>query len=173
MEKKQKYLLLLAIVIVIGLLIISSLVAKKDDGGLITDEPTVIFENAQKESATVKKSETKDFINITANDYLNYYNGSEKQIVLIGRPTCQYSNIAEPILKNIAYKKKIDICYLNTDELTPEEEESIIASNEFFQDSLGTPILLVIGEGKIIDKVDGATDTNHYLEFLKNNGFIK
>ena len=48
-----------------------------------------------------------------------------------------------------------------------------IVSDEFFKEGYGTPILLVVGEGKIIDKVDGLTDSAHYVDFFKRNEFIK
>ena len=36
-----------------------------------------------------------------------------------------------------------------------------------------SPVLLVVGQGKIVDKVDGLTDTAHYIKFFQDNGFIK
>ena len=57
------------------------------------------------------EAEKGDFIQIDINQYLEMYNGSEKQIILIARPTCHYCQIAEPILQNLVYEYKLNINY--------------------------------------------------------------
>ncbi len=32
---------------------------------------------------------------------------------------------------------------------------------------------MIVANNKIVDSVDGVTDTNHYEEFFKKNGYIK
>ena len=101
------------------------------------------------------------------------YNGSEKQIILIARPTCHYCQIAEPILQNLIYEYKLNINYLNTDNFEENDQQTLINSDEKFSNGLGTPTLVVVGEGQIYDNVDGLTDKAHYKEFFKKNGYIK
>ena len=105
--------------------------------------------------------------------YLEYYTSDEDILVLLARPTCHYCQIAEPILKNLAYKYDIEINYLNTDDFTEEDNNNLMASDEFFSSGYGTPILLYIKNNSIIDKVDGLTNSDGYIEFLRTNGFIK
>lgn len=138
----------------------------------LTEDPNKIFENAQKESASVKESEKKELNDINIDTYLEYYQGEENKIILIARPTCSYCQIAKPIIQNIAYEKAVEVFYLNTDNFKNDDETKLVKSNEFFSEGFGTPLLLVVKNNKIVDKIDGLTDKAHYIEFFKNNGFI-
>ena len=162
---------IIGVILIVLLLLISSSVTKDKETSLSDDIQTIIS-NAQKESENVKEDEKKDFIEINIDDYLNKYNGEESSLVLIGRPTCHYCQIAEPILHNVAYKYNIDINYLNTDNFQDGDSQKLVESDQFFTNGFGTPLLLVVGNGSIKDKQDGLTDTNHYVNFLKENGFI-
>lgn len=164
---------IIGVIIIVLLLIISCTVnTDKKSSSIDTEDIQTIISNAQNESNNVKEDEKKEFIEISMDDYLNKYNGEESSLILIARPTCHYCQIAEPILHNIAYKYNIDINYLNTDNFQDGDSEKLINSNEFFTNGFGTPLLLVVSNGNINDKQDGLTDTNHYIKFLKTNGFI-
>lgn len=162
---------IIGIVLVVILLIVSCSI-KPDKEEKSKDDIQTIINNAQKESENVKEEEKKEFTEINIDEYLNKYNGEEKSIVLIGRPTCHYCQIAEPILHNIAYKYDLNIYYLNTDNFQDGDSQKLVNSDSFFSEGFGTPLLLVLSNGSINSKVDGLTDTNHYVEFFKSNGFI-
>lgn len=168
--KKKIYGIIGIVLIVILIIIGCSINPDKKESG--SDDIKVIIANAQSESASVKEEEKKDFIDINIDEYLEKYNGNEKSLVLIGRPTCQYCQIAEPILHNISYVYNIDINYLNTDNFQDGDSQKLVESDSFFSSGFGTPLLLVLSNGNINDKVDGLTDTAHYIKFLENNGFI-
>lgn len=162
---------IIGIILVVILLLVSCSI-KSDKEEKSSDDIQTIINNAQKESENVKEEEQKEFTEINIDEYLNKYNGEEKSIVLIGRPTCHYCQIAEPILHNIAYKYDLNIFYLNTDNFQDGDSEKLVNSDSFFSSGFGTPLLLVLSNGSINSKVDGLTDTNHYVEFFKSNGFI-
>ena len=173
--------IIIGIIAVVALLMISFFITpkknnekqNKENNTNITEDANTILANAQKESTNIKDSEKKDFINIDVNKYLEYFNGTEKKIVLIGRPTCHYCEIAEPILHNVAFEYNLDINYLNIDNFSEEDTANFYHSDESFSEGFGTPTLLIVSEGKIHDKVDGLTDKTHYIEFFKLNDFIK
>lgn len=167
--------------ILIGLLVVTVVVMSffvgkqensKENESKMTEDASVIIANAQKESNSVKEEETKELPEINMDKYLEYYNGEESKIVLIARPTCQYCQIAEPIIKNIAYENDLEINYLNTDNFQGDDEAELVRSNELFSEGFGTPLLLVVSKGEIVDKVDGLTDKAHYIELFKATGFI-
>lgn len=137
------------------------------------DNSEDILENAINESVIVKETEQKEFTEINVDEYINKYNKEERSIVLIARPGCQYCQIAEPILHNIAYKYDLNINYLNTDNFQGEDSKKFIESNNSFSNGFGTPMLLIVSNSRIDDMIDGVTDTRHYIEFLKENRFIK
>ena len=173
MENKQKYIFIgLGILLVILLVVSASLTSEKKDG-TAPSEVGNILENAQNESAAAEQAEKKEFTEINVDKYLEYIAGSEAKIILFARPTCQYCQIAEPILKVINKVYDLEINYVNTDEFTEDDQKRVLDSDEFFNDGFGTPLLLVVKDNKIVDKVDGLTDTAHYVEFFTNNGFIK
>ena len=171
-NKTLGYLLIgiLAVVLLIGLFI-----QGKEGTGISTleDDPEIVIANAQEESAAVTEEEKKEFIQIDMNTYMSFYNGTEEKIVLIARPTCSYCQIAEPILAKIAKDYDFDIHYLNTDEFSEEDQATLVQSDEFFNEGFGTPLLLIVGNGSIINQVQGATDTAHYVQFFEQNKIIE
>lgn len=175
MKNNKKILTYILIIVAIALVLISFFVGSEDTNeksNRIYEDAESIYNNAIKESETIDSSKQKDFTEINVDTYLDYYNGNENKIVLIARPTCSACQIAEPILKNIAYENDIELAYLNTDNFTEDDETNLIESNDYFSNGFGTPLLLVLKESSIINKVEGVTDKEHYLEFLKENGFI-
>ena len=161
---------IIGIIVLIILFIISCSINLNENK---KDNSEDILENAINESAIVKESEQKAFTEINVDEYINKYNGEEKSIILIARPGCQYCQIAEPILHNIAYKYDISINHLNTDNFQGDDSKKFIESNSFFSNGFGTPMLLIVSNSRIDDMIDGVTDTRHYVEFLKENRFIK
>ena len=128
---------------------------------------------AQEESANVPDDEQKDFNDIDIDEYLDLYDGSEDSIVLFSRPTCGYCQIAEPILHHIAYQYKLTINHVNTDEMSSDDETKLVESDDYFSDGFGTPLLVVVSNGEIVDMVSGLVDTESYVSFFTDNGFIK
>ena len=173
MSKSEKYGLIGILALLLIAVIVSALIGTKSDTKEVSNDSNSILDNAQAESAAVKDNEKGEFTQIDMNQYMEMYNGSEKKIVLIARPTCGYCQIAEPIIQNLIYKYNLPINYLNTDNFGENDEQTLISSNEFFESGLGTPTLLVISGGEIHDSVDGLTDAEHYEEFFKTNGYIE
>lgn len=132
-----------------------------------------ITTEAQEESANVAADEKKDFENISMDNYLEMYKGSENKLVLFSRPTCSYCQIAEPILQNIAYRYDLTIYHLNTDDFSSDDEEKLVTSDDYFNQGFGTPLLVVVSNKEIVDSVSGLTNTKNYEEFFSKHGFIK
>lgn len=167
------------IVIVMIVLVLASLVGGKSKENTktptegLSNDPEVILSNAQKESSAIKEEEKKEFVQIDVAKYLQYYSGSETKIILLARPTCSYCLIATPILQKIMKDYNIEINYLNTDNFTSEDQTAFVKSDESFSNGFGTPVLFIVKDNSIVDKVDGMTDTAHYIEFFKKNGYIE
>ena len=171
----KKTLGILGITALIILIIISfGISPDKKEKTRISEDPDVIMENANKERKMFEGSnEQKEFTEIDVDTYLEYYSGEEDKIVLIGRPTCHYCQIAEPIISKLSYDFDIEINYLNTDNFSDEDGKRLLESNEFLKDGFGTPLLLIVSNNEIKDNQDGLTDYAHYKELFKKNGFIK
>lgn len=173
MTEKVKNIIIITVAIIICLvaLLFGGSKTKRNENTLSENVETIV-ENAQKESGQIKDEEQLQLSEINMDTYLEYYNGEENKIVLLARPTCHYCQIAEPIIKKIAKDNNLEISYLNTDNFNEDDQEKLIHSDEFFKEGYGTPVLLIVGQGKIVNRVDGLTDTAHYVEFFKENNFI-
>lgn len=132
-----------------------------------------VTEIAQEEANNISDDEKKDFNDIDVDEYLDMYDGDEDSIVLLSRPTCGYCQIAEPILQHISYQYDLTINHINTDEMDSDDSTNLVESNDYFSDGLGTPLLMVVSNGEIVDVVSGLVDTASYVGFFTDNGFIK
>ena len=175
MENK-KIITTIGIILLVVLLVVGCMVGEteaSDSSTELSNDPNVVFTNAQEESKAVQDSEKAELNEITIDEYLDYYNGDTNKLILVARPTCGYCQIAEPIIQKLIKEYNIELYYLNTDNLVGEESAKFTQSDSKFSEGFGTPMLLVVGNSKIVDMVDGLTDTAHYTEFLKDNKFIK
>ncbi len=174
--KENKTLIIVTVIILVVLVGLCLFIGrdKESSGGLSNDTETVMG-NLQAESAAIKdedKGEFGAFINVS--EYMDLYNAEgEYSLVWVARPTCSYCELTTPVLQKIIKDYSIYISYLNTDEFSEEDTSTFISTSEDFSQGFGTPMLLLVGEGKILDMIDGATDTAHYIEFLKGYKFIK
>ena len=176
MEKNQKIGAAIVIGLVAILLIACCFIGEKDSSNSNFSKQTSstdeILNNAQDESSVITDDDKKDFESIDVNEYLDFYNGSENKVIFIGRPTCSYCQIADPIVRKINKDYDLNIYYLNTDEFSGDDETAFVKSDEFLANGYGTPMLFIVSNGGIVDKVDGLTDTAHYIEFLETNKII-
>lgn len=176
MMKKKNLLVIIGVCILVVLLCLSFFVGgdtNQTSTKNLSEDPNVIISNAQTESKNVKDDEKKKYTEIKTSDYLKYYAGNEAKIVLLGSPECPFCQVAEPILQNLAYEYDLEINYLSTDTFTAEDEKLLSESNELFSEGFGTPLLLIVKDNKILNKVDGLTDKGHYKKFFMDEGFIK
>ena len=170
MNNKTK--IVLIVVGTIILLLIAASLGEKETDDLSTD-PQIIMANAEQESLEATNLPQKEFIQISASEYLDFYQGNEEKLILLARPTCGYCQVVEPIIASIAYENNIDIYYLNPDDFTDDDQVLFVKSNEEFYEGYGTPLLFIVKDSKIIDEIDGLTDKAHYLYFLKMHNYIK
>ncbi len=174
MSNKKIFTILLIIILII-LLVASFFISDKETSSSSTksNDTKAILTNAQKEANVISEDEKKEFTNIDLSQYLQMYNSNENNLIFIGRPTCSYCQIAEPIIHKLAKEYDLTIYYLNTDNFTQDDKAAFKESDEYFQNGYGTPMLLVVSNTEIVDIVDGLTDTAHYIDFLKKNNYIK
>lgn len=138
-----------------------------------TNAENSVLEEATKQAGEISDEERTQPEEISLQTYLELYQKEEESLVLISRPTCQYCKIATPILENIIYEKKVKIHYLNSDNLTEEENSKLITSDDYFSSGYGTPLLLVVGNKKIKDQVEGLVTKESYEAFFKEYGFME
>lgn len=164
----KKVMIISAIII---LLIISFLIDSNKKDITKYDSENILL-NVENDSNNISDWERKELNTIDVNKYLEYYSSDDKKIIFIGRPTCGYSQIVMPIIENISYLYNLDIYYLNTDDILEDDKDKFLSSNDYFNNGLSTPIILIVRNNSIVDIIDGLTDRKHYVDFLKKNNFI-
>ena len=175
----NKIMIIVTVVILVALICACIFLGGKDNTRSstkeLTDDVETIMANLQVESEAVTEDQKGDFgANINANEYIELMNKPEEySLVWVARPTCGYCQLTSPVVQKLIKDYGIYISYLNTDEFSDEDNQTFINSDEEFSEGYGTPMLLLVGDGKILDRIDGATDTAHYKEFLVKYKFIE
>ncbi len=136
-------------------------------GSFFTSELT------RREESVPASSEQKEHTPIGIDQYLALKKGEEKAIIYIGRPTCSACKMQDPYLKNVASEYNLTVYYLNTDELSAQEHSQLMASDAYFNNGYGTPLLLIVQNDQIIDLAQGARQKDGLVTFFKTNGFIQ
>ena len=163
----------------VGLLIVILLIVLVNvdgggEGSSSSEDVNAIVEQAQKDSEAATEDKMRDFDQIDIDKYLEIYEGDSYELVLFARDTCGYCQIDEPILKTILYENEgLEIHYVDTDALGDDGSNKLYQSNTETFESFGTPLLLIVRDKVVVDKVDGLTDKEHYEDFLKTYNFIK
>lgn len=175
MEKKTQENIKTGLIVILGLVVVfgGSFFASEFSGKAGTyNENTAASSSEEMEPETISEDEQKDLNEIGLDEYLSLKDGEEKSIIFIARPTCHYCQLYEPIMKNMVYLYDLKVNHLNTDELSDEEQNKLIKSDDYFSEGYGTPLTLIVQNGKILDKIEGYTTSENTIQFLKDNGFI-
>ena len=125
-------------------------------------------------SNTSKSTKTFEFVDITIDEYLEKMNSSEKSIIYVARPTCSWCQKESPIIKSLGAQYDLTIYYLNTDNVTSDDEayEKFQNSSEHYQGEWGTPNTIIVSDGKIVDGEFGYVEKATLKRLFERNGFI-
>ena len=135
------------------------------------------------ESDLLKFLKSHKFVSSDAEMPLNYidYEGfkkvarsNENKILVLGQTTCGYCIKAKPILNKIADEYGIEINYLNITNLSSEENGKLSKYVSYLgENEWGTPLTLIVNNGKVLDSANGLLDEEGYVNLFKNNNIIK
>ncbi len=132
------------------------------------------------EGSTYKPTENLTFINY--DDYVKIFDADEDSIVVIGQISCPYCSASKQLLSNIAKGYKLTVNYLDVNDFTRDEAEDFIANlpklgydNEALitEGVFEMPTLFIVRDGKIADYVEGAKSLEEYINYFKEQEFIK
>ena len=103
-------------------------------------------------------------------EYEKLLNNKENSVVVVGQSTCGYCVQSKIILNKIAEEKNVEINYLNISYLTEEEGSELEASLDYFEEEQwGTPLMLIVKDGKLVDIIEQLVTEDEYIEFLEEN----
>ena len=105
-------------------------------------------------------------------EYEKLLNSNEKSVIVVGQSTCSYCIQAKLTLNDIAEEKGVKINYFNVSYISEEEGKKFEDSLDYFQGSWGTPVMIIVQDGKLVDIVEQMVSKSEYIDFLEENGVL-
>ena len=116
--------------------------------------------------------EEAGFNSVTLDEYLQLIKSEEKNVILIARPTCYYCEQFTPVLKQASEELGVTVNYINTDKFSDDDWTTFNSSLDYLNtEEWGTPLTLVVQNGKVIDENNGYVELDTIKEFFTSNGF--
>lgn len=106
---------------------------------------------------------------LSYSEYQKKIDSKEPFIVVIERTSCSHCVNYMPVVEQFTTDYNVPIYYINTDNLTSEEFNSLEKSNTFFKkkkDNWGTPTTIILVSNQAVDYIEGETDADGLYEFL-------
>lgn len=136
------------------------------------DDYNVVFEFLQDNEIIAEDAE----LALNYIDYETYEDllaSDDKEVIVVGQTTCGYCVQAKVILNDVATEHEVEINYIDYAKLDTDEQESFIESLEYFQEEeWGTPIMMIVQDGEIVDMIEQLETEDEYVEFLEENEVI-
>ena len=137
------------------------------------DDYNVIFEFLQ-ENSLIDEDADLDLNYIDYETYEKLLASKDKEVIVIGQTTCGYCVQAKVILNDVASEHEVEINYLDYAKLDEDEKEKFLESLEYFQEEeWGTPIMMIVQNGEIVDMIEQLASEDEYVEFLQENEVIE
>jgi predicted bacteriocin transport accessory protein len=118
------------------------------------------------------------FTEITAEQLINLYNGEEKSLIYIGRPTCGYCVAFLPTLQQAQTAFGYQTYYYDISNVTDADYDAITGLNEFMAENFGyTPMVIVVQGGQILSASGdgqgwvGYSDYDTFAAYLQGLGY--
>lgn len=120
------------------------------------------------------------FINYA--DYEKLINENKTHIIVIGQTTCSHCIAIKPALNKVAGEYDLTINYLNLTDMDQADYNKFSSSlkeieyndPDFLEDgSFGTPLTLIVENGKVKDYISGQRTKSQLVREFKKNGLIK
>lgn len=171
------------IFVIIGLVIFFAVIfaiSNSTGKGEYSDAPTtsnsrsVQTSDVSQESASISEDEMSDLTSIDIKQYLALKKSNDNySIIYIGRPTCSHCQVQLPIMKHMVYKYGVTVNYLNTDDLDEDGISKLQASDDYFSEGWGTPLILIVKNDEIVTKSEGETSIEDLVTMFKKYNLIK
>ena len=123
----------------------------------------------------VSKSSAKEdlgyLVELDYNKYTEMQESGETFPVVIESATCSHCQNFMPVVKKVANKNETYIYYIDLNQLSEDEYNSLLESNTFFEENedWGTPTTLVLTGKDASDSLVGETSAADLEAFLEKN----
>ena len=120
--------------------------------------------------------DVSSFTEISYDDFLEKYKGSDQSLIYIGRSTCIHCINFVPVLKEAQNKYDYKTYYLDISKIKEDEYNSIMKLNSFFDENFGmTPMVIIVKNNNIIENGTflGEADIDTFSKFIEKVGYSK
>lgn len=131
--------------------------------------------STKQDEEQVQEYDASMFKQVTPDEFVEAFKGSETQVIYIGRPTCSYCAAFLPTLQQAQKDYNYTTLYLNIDEVDSSEISKITELDEWLNNYYGTtPLVIVVKDGKIQGEGwVGYAEYDTFAAYLENLGFKK
>lgn len=164
--------ILICLYALIAILVINTTILLVKDGG-----------TSSKNDSNAETSENIDydvsmFTTVTADTLGENVSSDTAKLVYIGRDSCGYCVQFLPVLQQAQEDYDYETLYLDiTTVTTTEQQDKILAfdnDEKFLEQNFGgTPMVLLMKDGKLVDTWIGYAEYSEYTAWLEENGFAK
>ncbi len=118
---------------------------------------------------------------IDYDEYTDLISNQDTHVIVIGQTTCSHCIAIKPALNQVAGQYNLTINYLNITDMTEEENNLFFESlttigyddEDFLNDgSFGTPLILIVKDGKVISYISGERTTSQLVREFKKLDLI-
>ena len=108
-----------------------------------------------------------EFNNIKYSEYKELYNENDLAFVYVGKEDCGYCKATVPYLGELQEELNITFNYLDTATMTNDNFDNIATTSEAFEGEWGTPTLLAIKDGKVLNYLAGYREKDIIKAFIE------
>lgn len=143
--------------------------------GIFTGVENMNGTSTKQDEEQVQEYDASMFKQVTPDEFVEAFKGSETQVIYIGRPTCSYCAAFLPTLQQAQKDYNYTTLYLNIDEVDSSEISKITELDEWLNNYYGTtPLVIVVKDGKIQGEGwVGYAEYDTFAAYLENLGFKK
>ena len=129
----------------------------------------------QNETEQTLEYDVSKFNSVTADQFVEAYNGTETKVIYIGRAGCGYCQMFIPVLQQAQDEFGYKTLYLDIDDVPASERSKITSLNTWLNDYYGTtPLVVVVKNGAIVGEGwVGYADYSTFASYLESIGFEK
>ena len=164
--------ILICLYALIAILVINTTILLVKDGGSVSNSGTSQGTNENIEY------DVSMFTSVTADTLGEAVAEDTAKLVYIGRDSCGYCVQFLPVLQQAQEDYDYETLYLDiTTVTTTEQQDKILAfdnEDKFLEQNFGgTPMVLLMKDGKLVDTWIGYAEYSEYSSWLEENGFAK
>jgi predicted bacteriocin transport accessory protein len=132
----------------------------------------------EEETTSTEDYDVSMFTKVTADTLKDAVSSSTPKIVYIGRSTCGYCVKFLPALQQGQEDYGYETLYLDITTVTTTDQKNTILEldneDKFLEENFGgTPMVLLMQDGEIVDTWLGYDEYSEYAAWLEKNGFTK